>query len=200
MQPEPPTGSPPPPPAEDDQAPSQPPVPAAPAWPPPPPATAWPTAAPIAAAVGPPRPGAITAAAILLIIFGVVLALLGLLVMLGGALFPALKDSPELAGQLGAVDDSFGVFILVLGVIMAAWGGLQVVAAIFVLSRRTWARITAMILAILGALIGLATIIPGENGLSPVGATISLLFVGGHAFAIWALSSQGRWFSTPVQA
>ena len=150
--------------------------------------------------MGPPRPGAITAAAILLIIFGVVLALLGLLVMLGGALFPALKDSPELAGQLGAVDDSFGVFILVLGVIMAGWGGLQVVAAIFVLSRRTWARITAMILAILGALIGLATIIPGENGLSPVGATISLLFVGGHAFAIWALASQGRWFSAPAQA
>ena len=150
--------------------------------------------------MGPPRPGAITAAAILLIIFGVVLALLGLLVMLGGALFPALKDSPELAGQLGAVDDSFGVFILVLGVIMAGWGGLQVVAAIFVLSRRTWARITAMILAILGALIGLATIIPGENGLSPVGATISLLFVGGHSFAIWALASQGRWFSAPAQA
>jgi hypothetical protein len=146
--------------------------------------------------MAPPRPGAITAAAILLIIFGVILALLGLLVMLGGALFPALKDSPELAGQLGAVDDSFGVFILVLGVIMATWGGLQVVAAIFVLSRRTWARITAMILAILGALIGLATIIPGENGLSPVGATISLLFVGGHGFAIWALASQGRWFSS----
>ena len=54
---------------------------------------------------------------------------------------------------------------------------------------------TAMILAILGALIGLATIIPGENGLTPLGATISLLFVGGHAFAIWALASQGLWFS-----
>jgi hypothetical protein len=150
--------------------------------------------------MGPPRPGAITAAAILLIVFGVILGLLGLLVMLGGALFPAIKDSPELAGQLGAVDDSFGVFILVLGVIMAAWGGLQVVAASFVLARRTWARITAMILAILGALIGLATIIPGENGLSPVGATVSLLFVGGHAFAIWALASQGPWFSGDAQA
>ena len=78
---------------------------------------------------------------------------------------------------------------------MSAWGVLQVVAAIFVLSRRTWARITAMILAILGALIGLATIIPGETGLTPVGATLSLLFVGGHAFAIWALASQGRWFA-----
>jgi len=142
-----------------------------------------------------PRPGAITAASIILIIFGVILGLLGLLVMLGGALFPAIKDSPELAGQLGSVPASFGTFILVLGAIMTAWGSLQVVAAIFVLTRRTWARITAMILAIVGALIGLATIIPGENGLTPVGATISLLFVGGHAFAIWALASQGRWFS-----
>ena len=94
---------------------------------------------------------------------------------------------------------SFGTFVLVLGAIMAAWGSLQVVAAIFVLTRRTWARITAMILAILGALIGLATIIPGESGLTPVGATISLLFVGAHAFAIWALASQGPWFSAGTQ-
>lgn len=145
--------------------------------------------------MGSARPGSITAAAIILIIFGAILGLVGLLVMLGGALFPAIKDSPELAGQLGSVSDSFGVFILVVGVILAAWGGLQVVAAIFVLSRRTWARIAAMILAILGALVGLATIIPGENGLSALGATVSLLLVGGHAFAIWALASQGRWFS-----
>jgi hypothetical protein len=150
--------------------------------------------------MAPPRPGSITTAAILLIVFGVILGLLGLLVMLGGALFGAIRDSPELAGQLGEVPESFGVFILVLGAIMTAWGSLQVMAAIFVLSRRTWARITAMILAILGALIGLATIIPGENGINPVGATISLLFVGGHAFAIWALASQGRWFSAPAQA
>ncbi|HKO32940.1 MAG TPA: hypothetical protein VJY85_04270 [Candidatus Limnocylindria bacterium] len=183
MPPEPPAGAPPPPPAETT------PVAA-------PPAAQWPSAAPMASrAVVPPRPGAITAASIILIIFGVILGLLGLLVMLGGALFPAIKDSPELADQLGSVPASFGMFILVLGAIMTAWGSLQVVAAIFVLARRTWARITAMILAILGALIGLATIIPGENGLTPVGATISLLFVGGHAFAIWALTSQGRWFS-----
>lgn len=145
--------------------------------------------------MGPRRPGAITAAAIILIIFGVILALLGLLIMLGGALFPAIRDSPEFAGQLGSVPDSFGTFIVVLGAIMSVWGGVQVVAAIFVLSRRIWARITAMILAILGALIGLATIIPGEAGLTPVGVSISLLFVGGHAFAIWALASQGRWFA-----
>ena len=186
MQPEPPAGAPPPP------AETTPPA--------TPPAAQWPSAAPMA---GPPavpsRPGAITAASIILIIFGVILGLLGLLVMLGGALFPAIKDSPELADQLGSVPASFGTFVLVLGAIMAAWGSLQVVAAIFVLTRRTWARITAMILAILGALIGLATIIPGENGLTPVGATISLLFVGAHAFAIWALASQGSWFSAGSQ-
>jgi hypothetical protein len=186
MQPEPPAGAPPPPPAET--------IPAA-----APPATPWPAAAPVAVPSAPPRPGTITAASIILIIFGVILGLLGLLVMLGGALFPAIKDAPELAGQLGSVPASFGTFILVLGAIMTAWGSLQVVAAIFVLARRTWARITAMILAILGALIGLASIIPGENGLTPVGATISLLFVGGHAFAIWALASQGRWFSAGAQ-
>lgn len=209
MQPEPPTGQPPPEPAEADpaapHAPAEPvaaPPPAAtqvsPAWPPVPPAqpaAQWPPAAPIATRVGPPRPGAITAAAIVLILFGAILGLIGLLVMLGGAMFSAIKDSPELAGQLGAVDDSFGAFILVLGAVLAAWGALQVVSAIYVLSRRTWARIAAMILAILGALIGLASIIPGENGATPTGIVISLAIVGGHVFAIWALASQGRWFS-----
>jgi hypothetical protein len=142
----------------------------------------------------------VTAAGIVLIILGVLIALFGLLFVLAGALFPAIKDSPELAGQLESVPESFGMFILVVGSILAAWGILQVVAAIFVLARRTWARITAMILAILGALIGLATILPGEAGLTAVGATLSLIFVAGHAFAIWALASQGRWFSAAPEA
>jgi hypothetical protein len=148
-----------------------------------------------AAPAGPPRPGAITAAGIILIIFGVLIALFGLLFVLAGALFPAIKDSPELTAQLGEVPASFGLFILVVGIISATWGILQVVAAIYVMARRTWARITAMILAILGALLGLASILPGEAGLTAVGATLSLLFVAGHGFAIWALASQGRWFS-----
>ncbi len=163
-----------------------------------PPAPAqWPPTAPVAtpAPLGPPRPGSITAAAIVLIVFGAILGLIGLLVMLGGAMFSAIKDQPELAGQLGQVSDAFGVFILIVGALMATWGALQVLAAIFVLRGRTWARITAMIVAILGALIGLASIIPGENGVTPVGVVISLVIVGGHAFAIWALASQGRWFS-----
>ena len=168
-------------------------------WPPPPsPAQAWPAYAPVAAAIGPSRPGSITAAAVILIIFGVVITLFGLGFMLVGALFPSIQDSPELAGQLGSLPATFGTFVLVVGAIATAWGVVQIVAAIFVLSRRTWARIAAMIVAILGALIGLASILPGESGLTPVGATLSLLIVAGHAFAIWALASQGRWFNAPA--
>ena len=146
------------------------------------------------------RPGTVTAAAIILIIFGVLFALFGLLFMLAGALFPALRDSPELSGQFGSLPPSFGVFVLVVGAVLAVWGALEIVAAIFVLSGRTWARITAMVLAILGALISLASVIPGPNGVSPVGAVISGLFVAGHAFAIWALASNGRWFASSAGA
>ena len=118
-----------------------------------------------------PRPGAITAASVILTSSRRDPGPAGAAGHAGRCALPAIQDSPELADQLGSVPASFGTFILVLGAIMVAWGTLQVVAAIFVLTRRTWARITAMILAILGALIGLATIIPGENGLTPVGAT-----------------------------
>lgn len=143
------------------------------------------------------RPGAITATGIILIIFGVLFTLFGLLFMLAGAVFPTLRDSPEFAGQFGSLPASFGTFVLVVGAVLAAWGVLEIVAAIFVLSGRTWARITAMVLAILGALISLGSLIPGPDGLSPVSAVISALFVGGHAFAIWALVSHGRWFAAP---
>ncbi len=123
MEPEQPAGAPPPPSSQPDPALPDPAAPDPGATAPAPAAPAWPTAAPMASApLALGRPGAITAASIILIIFGVILGLLGLLVMLGGALFPAIKDSPELAGQLGSVPESFGTFILVIGTIMSGLG------------------------------------------------------------------------------
>jgi hypothetical protein len=165
---------------------------AAPAAPPAPPG-AWPTTAPAGAA--PPRPGVVTVAGIVLIVLGAILVLFGLVFVLVGAMWDSLRTQPEVVEQLGRLSESFGAFALVLGLIVLIWGVLQIVAGSYVLARRTWARITGIILAILGALAGLATSLPGEGGVNPASLFVSLLFTGGHVFAIWALTSSGRWFS-----
>jgi hypothetical protein len=130
----------------------------------------------------------------MLMIFGVMLGLFGLVFTLFGATFSTLRLQPELIDQLGPLPESFGGFILGFGLVILAWGVLEVVAGGFVLRRRGWARITAIVLAILGTLAGLALSLPRE-GTNPVGLTITLVFMGGHAFAIWALSRSGTWFS-----
>lgn len=140
------------------------------------------------------RPGSVTISAVMLMVFGVMLALFGLVFTLFGATFDTLRLQPELIDQLGPLPDSFGVFILGFGLVLLSWGVLEVVAAAFVLRRRRWARGTAIVFGIIGTLAGLALSLPG-NGANPLGLTITLAFMGGHAFAIWALASSGSWFA-----
>lgn len=128
-------------------------------------------------------------------VFGVMLALFGLVFTLFGAMFGTLRLQPELIDQLGPLPDSFGIIILGIGLVILIWGVLEVVAAAFVLRRRSWARITAIVLATLGTLAGLALSLPGKGGVNSVGLAITLAFMGGHAFAVWALSRNGTWFS-----
>jgi hypothetical protein len=141
------------------------------------------------------RPGLVTVSAVTLMVFGVMLALFGLVFTLFGATFGTLRLQPELIEELGPVPESFGIFVLGFGLVVLVWGVLQVVSAAFVLRRRGWARVTAIVLAILGTLAGLALSLPAQGGINPVGLTLTLAFMSGHAFAIWALGSSGSWFS-----
>lgn len=136
-----------------------------------------------------------TLSAVMLMVFGLVLALFGFVFTVFGAMFDTLRLQPELAQELGSVPESAGALVLGLGLVVLAWGTLEVVAAAFVLARRTWARITAIVLAVLGILAGLALSLPGQGGLNPALMTATLAFAAGHAFAIWALSRSGAWFS-----
>jgi hypothetical protein len=137
----------------------------------------------------------VTISAVTLMVLGVMLALIGFFFTLFGALFGTLRLQPEMIDELGPLPESFGIFILGFGLVILIWGVLEVVAAAFVLQRRSWARITAIVLAILGTLAGLALSLPGEGGVNPVGLTITLAFMTGHAYAIWALGRSGTWIS-----
>ncbi|MGH2454948.1 MAG: DUF7144 family membrane protein [Candidatus Limnocylindria bacterium] len=147
---------------------------------------------PVAAAE---RPGHLLAAAVILIVLGVLVALIGAVLLLFGALFGSLADMPEITLQVGRLPDALGGFFVVLGLLILGYGVLQVATGIAVLPGRSWARITGMILASLGALFGLAGLFPVDGGGVGGGAVVSVVIVSAYVYTIWALASQGGWFA-----
>lgn len=140
------------------------------------------------------RPGHLTAAAIILIVLGVLVSLLAVIFILGGLLVGAAGDIPEFAEQFGPVSDAIGGFIVGLGVVILAYGVLKIVTGIYVLAGKSWARITGMILAILGGLFSLLGLFPTEDG-GPGGVIVSLVLLAAYVYSVWALATHGRWFA-----
>jgi hypothetical protein len=140
------------------------------------------------------RPGAVTAAGVVLIVCGVLVGLLGLLFVLGGSLIGSMGDVPELQDQLAGVPAAFGGFIATIGLIVVIYGIAQIVTGIYVFPGKSWARITGLILAVLGGLLALLGMLPGEQGVNASGILVSLLVLAAYAFTAWALATNGRWF------
>lgn len=136
------------------------------------------------------RPTVVTAAGITLIVLGVLTLLLALILLLGAALFagaagPAEAELPGVGGFFGAFAGVVFVFVL----IVAGFGTLQLVSGIKVLSGRSWARITGIVVAAISGVFALA-------GLgSEDGAIINLVLVVANAFVIFALATGGAWFA-----
>jgi hypothetical protein len=183
MDPQPPQDSPP-----RETPPDQPPG----AWVPPSPVTASPAVAGRGA-----RPGAVTAAGVVLIVLGVLIALLGILFVLGGSLIGNMGDAPELQDQLEGVPAAFGGILATIGVIVVLYGLGQIVTGIFVLPGRSWARIAGLILAVLGGLLALVGMLPsGQDGVNAGSILVSLVVLAAYAYTAWALATNGRWFAS----
>lgn len=148
-------------------------------------------ASPVTTAV---RPTAVTAAAIVLMVTGVLAALLGLLMLLAGGLLSGLGGGAGLTGSFAAFPAVVGTFIAVVGGIFLVFGVLEVFSGIYLLPGRGWARITAIILSVLGGLVSLGGVLDARamNG----GVAIPLIFLVAYAFVIWAVSVHGRWFAS----
>lgn len=172
------------------QAPYQPPPDNPPAPPPPaaPPAN-WGGDAPAARMA---RPGAVTAAGIVMIVLGVLTLLLGLLFLVGAAAIGGAANSPGLNSQIGSLGGAVGGFIAVVAAIVIAFGALQVIAGINILPGKNWARITAIVLAVIAGLLSLPGLFARNAG---GGVVISIVVIAAYAFTIWALATNGRWFA-----
>ena len=141
------------------------------------------------------RPGITTAAAIVLIVLGVLTAILGLFALLAASIFASGMEIPGIeqlgdnaAGAIGGVIAIFGGVFIVFGI-------LQVVSGINVFSAKGWARILGIVLAVISALFGLLALLgsgePGANS-SPI---VGLILLAANAFVIWALATNGRYFT-----
>lgn len=170
------------------------PEPAPPAWQPPPTAQpAW-QAAPPVVAWRPRRPGMVTAASIALIVIGTVVVLIGLLFILGGAVISGVGNRPDLGIDLNGFSGALGGVVAVVGAIFVLFGALELLSGIFSLLGRAWARILAIVMSVLGALVAVLALVGARSGGggSPV---VSLVLLVAYIFVIWAMASEGAYFA-----
>ena len=164
----------------------------------PPAATSWSTPTPtdtgVAAAQ---RPGLVTGAGVVLIVMGVLSLVIGLFAMLGAAMFAGaaggLGEPADTPAGVGNMMGAFAGLIVVFVLLILGWGILQIVAGVKAMGGRNWARITGIVVAIIGmlfALSGLANPNPGA------GIFISVAIAAAYAFVVFALATSGRWFGS----
>jgi hypothetical protein len=128
----------------------------------PPPSSSGPSAA---------RPGVVTAAGILLIVVGGLQCLLGLIALLGGA-------------ALGSAGRGF---LAVFGIIFLAIGLLHIYAGVQVLALKERGRMIGIVIAAIGAVLGLLRI-----AAAPGSGIIGIAIDG---FIIWALTQNASYFT-----
>lgn len=105
------------------------------------------------------RPGWVTFAAVMQFIAAAALLLGGLLVMVGGSFIASLFEE-----GLGELSDAIAGLIIILGVILILVGVLVLFVGLGLLKGRGWAKITAIVLAAIGILFAIVSLIDGDFG------------------------------------
>jgi hypothetical protein len=137
----------------------------------------------------------VTAAAIAMIVIGVLVTILGLLIVLAGTFLSGVGGTNGFSGQFANIPAAIGGFVAVIGGIFVAFGVLEVFTGIYMLPGRPWSRILAIILSIIGGLVSLGGLFDGRG---PNGGTIlPLAFLVAYGFVIWVAIANGRWFARP---
>ena len=136
------------------------------------------------------RPGMVTAAGVVLIVIGALFGLIGLLFLLVGSQWRSLIENPDVRAQIGELPADFGRVVVVIGAIVIVIGTVEILSGAFVLVARQWARITGIVISsVLGLFWVLNVVSPGA------GRWLPMLLLGSSAFVVWALATNGRYFS-----
>jgi hypothetical protein len=135
----------------------------------------------------------VTAASIVLIVIGTLFTLLGLLVVIGGALLGSMADRPDLLADFPELTGAVGGIVAIVGALVLGFGVIELLSGIFAMRGRGWARITAIAIAVVGGLFAFLGVIGPRSG-DGGGQALNLLLLVAYAFVVWAMASAGRWF------
>ena len=159
-------------------------------------------------APGTDRPGSVTGAAIIFLVLGVIVCLFGVLALLAGAFVGGAGGG--IPGLGAGVAGGIGAIAAVFGIIVLAFGVLQIVTGINLFGGKSWARILGFVLAAIGLLISVLSLLGSfsptaqvdfatgattTGGPNVVGIIIWLLVVAAYAYSIYALATAGRYFN-----
>jgi hypothetical protein len=142
------------------------------------------------------RPGMVTGAGITMIVLGALIVLFGLIALVAGAFVGGAADQINIqAPGFGGMAGAFAGVIIVFALILLGIGILDIVSGANVLGRRSWARITGIVLAAILGLLSLPGLFGGGDANRGGGIVVSLILVAANAFIIWALATTGSWFA-----
>jgi hypothetical protein len=74
------------------------------------------------------------------------------------------------------------------------FGAIELVSGIFALLGRAWARIVAIVIAVLGGLIALGGVF-GSRTNDASGPVVNLVLLVAYVFVVWAMATSGRYFA-----
>jgi hypothetical protein len=122
------------------------------------PVPTWSAEPPVSGLVSGGTSGTVVAAGVILLVISALAALLGILLLLGGALMGQITslspgDSGLTQDQLDALAGMGRTFILVFGGVGLVVALSHLLSGIGVLRRRSWARILGLVMSVLGLLI-----------------------------------------------
>lgn len=136
---------------------------------------------------------------VLLIVIGLLVGLVGLGLMLVGAIAQRVFDDAvqngTLTGYAPDVIDFVRGVLVVLGVIVVLYGLGELAAGIGILAKRQWARILGLILALVAGLfttLALLGSLSADNARG--GLVFFLVFAVAYWFIVYALATGGRAF------
>jgi len=153
---------------------------------------------PASVAQGPGRvSGLVIVAALFLLVIGVLTALAGAILMIGGSMLGQIGNAETDIGVFGA----FGGFIAGVAVVVIVWALLEIFGAFGMLLRRGWGRAIGFIVGVIGAIFtgfalvaSLASLGGADGGSTASGVAVVLVVFLGYLLTVFALLRGGGHF------
>jgi hypothetical protein len=153
---------------------------------------------PASVAQGPGRvSGLVIVAALFLLVIGVLTALAGAILFLGGSLLGQVGNAETNIGVFGA----FGGFITGVAALVIVWALLETFGAFGMLLRRGWGRAIGFIVGIIGAIFtgfslvaSFASLGGADGGSTAGGVAVVLVVFMGYLLTVFALLRGGGHF------